>query len=265
MAYNRVEAAQAYIDAVKTGVPSLGKNAGKYLAKDVVVQVGNQKIEGAKEAEKRITGIWPNTPVMRKGNWQAPREEGDKVLVHASMPPFGAGVQGVDFTFSFNENGEIKEVVQQNINNVPLYETAEMPDFVMRRVNTALADDIPLTVGYTDEDGRPSLSLRGSVMAYSPTQLAIWARTKGGIVKALEKNPYVSMLYRENPTRSTLIFEGKARVLPESDEAYRIHDATPEVERNHLSRETGAAIIIEVENVDGSTPEGRVKVRRSVS
>src|SRR5437773_1763144 len=79
-----------------------------------------------------------------------------------------------------------------------------MPDFVKARVTRALADDIPLSVAYVDEDGKPSISLRGSVMAYSDTQLAIWARNREGLAKAVQKNPNISLLYRENPTRSTL-------------------------------------------------------------
>jgi hypothetical protein len=264
MASNRVEAVQAYVDALRTGVPALAKAAGKYLAPNVAVQVGNQKVEGAEEAERRITGVWPQTPVYRKGNWRAPQEEGDKVLVHASMPPFGAGVQSVDLSFSFNQAGQISEVQQTNTNNVPLYETEVMPEFVRARVNSALADDIPLTVTYVDEEGKPSSSLRGSTMAYNDHQLSIWARSRGGIVKALEKNPWMSLLYRENPTRSTLVFKGKGRILENGQEAMRIHDMIPEVERNHLTRESGAAIVIDLESVDGATPEGRVRFRRKV-
>jgi hypothetical protein len=264
MASSRVEAAQAYVDALRTGVPALGKAAGKYLAPNVIVQVGNQRIEGREEAERRITGVWPQTPVYRKGSWQAPREDGDKVLVHASMPPFGAGVQSVDLSFTFNEAGQITEVQQANINNAPLYETDVMPEFVKARVNRALADDIPLAVSYVDENGKPSLSLRGSTLAYSDTQLAIWARNREGLAKAIAKNPYVSLLYRENPTRTTLVFKGKAHIMEDKDEALRIHDMTPEVERNHLTRDTGAAVIIDLESIDGSAPEGRVRYRRNV-
>src|SRR5207244_2307254 len=98
----------------------------------------------------------------------------------------------------------------KNINNSQLFEGDKVPDFVRERVNRALADDMPLSVSYVDEDGKPSLSLRGSVLAYSDNQLAIWARNKEGLVKGIEKNPYISLLYRDNPTRSTLIFNGKA-------------------------------------------------------
>jgi hypothetical protein len=264
VATNHIEAAQAYVDAMRTGVPALGQAAGKYLAPNVVAQVGNQRFEGRDEVQRRITGVWPNTPVYRKGNWRAPVEEpGNTVTVHASMPPFGAGVQSVDLVFSFNAEGQISEVKQVNTNNVPSYESDSLPEFVQARVNRALADDIPLCVSYVDEEGHPSQSLRGSTMAINDHQLAIWARSKGGIVKSLEKNPWVSLLYRETPTRSTLIFEGKAHVLPDGPEALAIHDRSPEVERNHLTRETGAAIVIDLTAVDGSTPEGRVRFRRA--
>jgi len=261
----KAEAAQAYVDALRTGLHKLGKEAGKYLAKDVVVQVGNQKIEGKDEAERRVTGVWPNTPVLRKGSWRAPVEEDGKVKVHASMPPFGAGVEGVDLTFSFNDKGEISEIVQQNVSTKPRYEADVMPPFVQDRITHALADDIPVSVAYVDEEGRPSLSLRGSTYAYNDHQIAIWARSKEGIAKAIEKNPWVSILYRENPTRSTLIFEGKAHIVQDRNEALKIHDSISEVEINHLTRDTGAAILIDIAQVDGSTPEGTVRVRRNVN
>jgi hypothetical protein len=260
----KLEAAQAYVDAVRTGLHKLGAAARPHMAETIVVKVGNQTFEGPDEAERRITGIWPNTPVMRRGNWRPLTEEGGKVKAHATMPPFGAGVQAVDFTFSFNDQNQITEVVQQNVNNVPSYESDVLPQFVMDRVNNALADDIPLVVGYMDEDGRPSLSMRGSVLAINDHQLAIWARSKGGIVKAIEKNPNISLIYRDNPQRTTLIFEGKGRIEPDQQKALAIHDSIPEVEINHLTRDTGAAIIVDLENVDGNAPEGRVKFRRSV-
>ena len=260
----KIEAAQAYVDALRTGLHKLGKEAGKYLAKDIVVKVGNQTIEGREEAERRITGVWPNTPVLRKGNWRAPVEEDGKVKAHASMPPFGAGVEAVDLTFTFNDQGEISEVVQQNAGTKPRYETDIMPPFVQDRITRALADDIPVSVAYVDEEGKPSLSLRGSTFAYNDHQIAIWARTKGGIASAIEKNPWISILYRENPTRSTLIIEGKAHIVQDQNEALKIHDSISEVEINHLTRDTGAAILIDIATVDGSTPEGTVRVRRKV-
>jgi hypothetical protein len=56
--------------------------------------------------------------------------------------------------------------------------------------------------------------------------------------------------------------QGTARV--DADPAIRkqIFDESPEVEQNHESWEAGAAVIIDLDQVDGGTPDGRVKMRR---
>jgi hypothetical protein len=53
-------------------------------------------------------------------------------------------------------------------------------------VNSALANNTPLIVAYTDAQGAPNLSLRGSTQVYSDTQLSIWVRhANGGMANAL--------------------------------------------------------------------------------
>ena len=52
-------------------------------------------------------------------------------------------------------------------------------------VNSALERGRMISVAYVSPEGRPELSFRGSVQAYSDTQLAIWVRNpEGGILKA---------------------------------------------------------------------------------
>ena len=41
-------------------------------------------------------------------------------------------------------------------------------------------NDWPIIVGYVDEQGRPGMSYRGSVVVVSETQLGMWARNAGG-------------------------------------------------------------------------------------
>ncbi len=259
----RIEAARAYVDALRTGDHAIAAKASPHLAKDITVQVGPRKFEGHDEALKRITGVWPQTPVYRKGTWPAPVEEGDKVAVRATMMPMGAGINNVNLTFSFNSSDQISGVVQENVVTNPLHETDKLPDFIKARVNNALANDTPIAVSYVDEQGRPHLSLRGSTQAYSDTQLSIWARTGTGLPGSVAKNPNVSLLYRENPTRSTLTFMGMAHIDSDPAVRKRIFEGTPEVEQNHESWETGVAIVIDLDSVDGGTPEGRIKFRRS--
>jgi predicted pyridoxine 5'-phosphate oxidase superfamily flavin-nucleotide-binding protein len=258
----RIAAAKAYVDALSTGDKQAASAASAHLADDIAVTVGPREFAGHDDALARITGVWPMTPVYRKTTWPAPQDAGDHVTVDANMAPVGAGPTEVHLKFWFNDADQINKVEQQNVIGQPLVETDKLPDFASQRVNDALANDTPIVVSYVDEDGAPHLSLRGSVQAYSPTQLSIWVRSATtGIAVAVGKNPNVSLLYRDNGSRSTMIFTGKARVDDNADVRKAIFDDSPEVEQNHESWENGAAIIIDLSTVGGATPDGRVRMK----
>ena len=262
MSPEQIAAAQAYVDALSTGDEQAAKAASRYLADDVTLEVGPREFSGHDEVLARITGVWPLTPVYRKTTWPAPTEAGDHVAVDAQMAPVGAGPTEVHLKFWFNDAAQINRIEQENVIGTPLVETDKLPDFVKSRVDGALANDTPIVVAYVDEEGRPRTSLRGSVQAYSDTQLSIWVRSSTtGIAVAVANNPNVELLYRDNPSRSTLIFKGRARV--ESDDAIRrqIFGDSPEVEQNHESWDAGAAIIIDLSEVGGATPDGRVRMQ----
>ncbi len=260
---NRIEAAEAYVKALSTGDSAAAQAAARHLAKDIVVQVGPRTFDGYEEALKRITGVWPLTPVYRKGTWPAPQVQGDRVTVNANMAPVGAGPTAVNLSFSFNDADQITLVEQENLVTQPMNETDKLPDFVKTRINNALANDTPLSVSYVDESGRPHLSLRGSTQVFSDSQLAIWVRGQTGLAAAVQKNPNISLLYRDNPTRSTLIFMGRAHIDPREEVRRKVFQTAPEVEQNHETWTTGVAVIIDLDQVDGATPEGRVKMRRA--
>lgn len=258
----RITAAKAYVDALSTGDKVLAEAASPHLAADIVVTAGQRTFKGHDEALARITGVWPQTPVYRKTTWPAPVDAGDHVTVDAKMAPVGAGPTEVHLKFRFNEADQISAVDHENVIGTPLVETDKLPGFVKQRVNGALANDTPLTVAYVDEEGRPHLSLRGSVQTYGDTQLSLWIRTgQGGIAAAVEKNPNVELIYRDNPSRSTILFKGKARVEPDEAVRSRIFTESPEVEQNHESWESGVAVIVDLTEVNGATPDGRVRMK----
>ena len=179
------------------------------------------------------------------------------------MAPVGFGPTNVNLTFWFNDADQIARVEQQNVMTQPLVETEALPDFVKERVNNALANETAMCVGYVDEQGQPHLSLRGSVQAFSDTQLSMWIRTgHRGLADAIQSNPRVSLLYRDNATRSSLTFLGEAYVDSSEDVRRKVFESSPEVEQNHESWAGGVAVIVDVKQVDGATPEGRVRIRR---
>jgi hypothetical protein len=72
----------------------------------------------------------------------------------------------------------------------------------------------------------------------------------------------MALLYRDSKTRTTLIIQGRGHV--ESDEAARsrVFELAPEVEQNHDPGRKGAALIIDVTSLQGTTVRGPVRFTR---
>jgi hypothetical protein len=142
-------------------------------------------------------------------------------------------------------------------------------DELKQVINTAyIPNDRPMVVAYVDEAGMPQVSFRGSVLAYSDTQLALWARNAGGgLPTALAKHPNVALIYREgNPdgpfSRATLTFRGRGRVVEDEATRRQIYDAMPERERDRDRDYNGVAIIVDLDQVNGGIPGFRFQMRR---
>lgn len=263
MGNKRVEAVEAYVKALRTGEHSAAEQAAKYLAKDVVLAGGRQDVVGYENVLGQITGQWPNTAVYIQGAWSGVEADGDRLKAGATFSGLGAAPASISLAFSFNAADEINRVEQEIKPQTPAAPTDVLPDFARSMVNSALANGTPMVVAYVDEVGRPNLSLRGSTSVFSDTQLAIWLRNaESGLVKALENNPNMSLLYRDQKSRSTLIFQGRGHI--EADEAIRnrVFELSPEVEQNHDPARHGAALIVDLTRVLGGTAKGGVRMMR---
>src|ERR1700722_16755217 len=133
-------------------------------------------------------------------------------------------------------------------------------------VNTALARGRMMSVAYVSPEGRPELSFRGSVQAYSDTELAIWVRNpSGGILQAAASaNPHISLLYGELRPQSKAFVTVRGRGRVDSSEAVRRkgYDGSPELERNLDKDRKGVALIIDLDSVDGFFGGSVLKMRR---
>src|SRR6195256_5179162 len=258
---SRVQAAEAYVKALRTGEPTAAQLASQYLADDVVLASGQTEVSGRDEVTKRITGQWPLTPVFQHAGFGPPQESDDTLKLEAEFPPMGAAPQKLSLTFSFNGSDKIERVEQQQ-QAAPAQPPSEtIPTFVRGIINGALANGTPIVVAYTDEDGQPVLSLRGSTQGYSDTQLCIWVRNAdGGIVKTMARNPRVSLLYRDSKSRTTLIVQGRGHVETDPAVRERVFQLSPEVEQNHDPARKGAALVIDIVSLSGGTVRGPVRV-----
>jgi hypothetical protein len=256
----RTQAAEAYVKALRTGEPSATSIVSQCLADDVVLKAGNDEYTGHAAVLARVTGQWPMTPVFVQGYWSAPQEEGDRVVIGAEFGPLGAAPTRMSLAFSFNSNGQIQRIEQQVTPQTPVPASDKLPEVVRGLINGALANGTPMSVSYVDESGQPVLSLRGSTQVYSDTQLCIWVRNAdGGIVKAVAKNPKLALLFRDSKIRSTLLIQGRGHVETSEEVRNRVYELAPEVEQNHDVNRRGAALIIDVTSLQGTTVRGPVR------
>lgn len=129
-------------------------------------------------------------------------------------------------------------------------------------------NDWPLMVAYVDEQGRPGMSYRGSLVVVSDTQLGFWARNaEGGTASAIAKNPNVTVVYREpspDHGRSTAVvtFRGKARDASSEKERDAVWETMPQRERDADAEKKGTAIIVDLESITGFMPGYRLQMTR---
>ena len=133
-------------------------------------------------------------------------------------------------------------------------------------VNTALERGRMISVAYVSPDGRPELSFRGSVQAYSDTQLAIWVRNpEGGILKAATSgHPHIALLYGELGAQSKAFVTFRGRGHLESSESVRrkVYDDSPKIERDMDKDRNGVALIIDLDSVTGFFGGGALNMHR---
>jgi hypothetical protein len=267
----RTRAAEAYLKALRTGEESATASAAQHLAPDVVLDTvgahmwgnGHEEFVGYAQTVSMITGIGVMTGVYRSAPWSNPTPLDDgKLQVSAQI---GGLLASSTLTFTFNSSDQIVRVEQVNTGGGPAPTTDRIPDFVKGYVNSALANNTPLIVAYTDPNGAPNLSLRGSTQVYSDTQLSIWVRhANGGMANALRSNPRMALMYRDPPARANLTFEGRGHFEDDPEVRDRVFELMPEVEQKHDLGRIGAALIIDVERLTGATPRGAVRMQAAV-
>jgi hypothetical protein len=145
----------------------------------------------------------------------------------------------------------------------------KLTDEIKQTVNEAyVPNDRPIIMAHVDDDGKPTMTWRGSVVAVSDTQLGVWARNaEGGTATSLERHPDVMLVYRESGgpgqrSRVTLNFRGKARVDDSEAARKAVWDTMPQRERDSDPEMKGVAIIVDLDAVTGVMPGVRIQMTR---
>jgi predicted pyridoxine 5'-phosphate oxidase superfamily flavin-nucleotide-binding protein len=237
------------------------------LTDDVTYSSSRGTVTGRDAAMKYMAGPMAFT-FYQKGNWAAPKVDGEVIEIIAEPEPGAVGS-----TLRCHFSGDRLSLLQDQAFGRPAVEQkgVKLSPEMKAAIDGASAKKSPILLSYVDETGQPSLSFRGSAHAYSDDQIAIWLRdAEGGLTKAIAKNPKVAMMYRDNsPTGGMFHLHGRARITTDPQERKRIFDAAPENERNHDLDMEGGAVIIDLDFLQGfvgRTPDGRstgrVRMRR---
>src|SRR5438128_12634556 len=108
----RVQAAEAYVKALRTGENAAAAQAGRLMTDSVVLVAADDEGTGRDNVVNRITGQWPLTPVYVDAGFSTPRIEGEQVEVTADFPAMGAAPSKLNLTFSFDADGKVSRIEQ---------------------------------------------------------------------------------------------------------------------------------------------------------
>ena len=212
--------------------------------------------------EVLATTAKPPFPIMGMATWADPVVAGDSITIAAEFPP-GLPVLGATVTLRIT-GGRISELTQElEPAPQPASTAVALDDSVATLIDGALDNRTPVIVAYVDAEGVPHVSPRGTVMVWSPDQLAMWIRDPaGGLLRAIESNPNLSCFYRDAKTRVAYELTGRARRVEDAVDRLRVFQRSPRVEQNLDPMVRGVAIVVDLDVVAGGGPAGRVNMRR---
>ena len=123
--------------------------------------------------------------------------------------------------------------------------TAEMRE----RISNALADRLPCLLGTASKDGRPQISMKGSVLAYDDQTLAYWERSKRTALENVAENPHVVIFYRNAAERITWRFHGTAAIYDAGPVRDEVLGRTVQAELDRDPDLQGVAVLVNVDKI----------------
>ena len=124
-----------------------------------------------------------------------------------------------------------------------------------QKITNALADGCPCFVGTASADGRPQISMRGSVAVYDDKTLCWWERGMRSSVDNIDENPQVVIFYQNSAERIRWRFHGRVTLHASGTERERAMGLTPKAEMDRDPERKGVAALVRVETISGAIGE----------
>ena len=114
----------------------------------------------------------------------------------------------------------------------------------------------PELVGTALKDGRPNISVKGSVLVFDEKTLAYWERSHRNGVANIGDNPRVIVWYRnaakaaELPRGAAVRFHGTATIHASGAIRDKVWDRTVPIERERDTEKKGVAVTIALDKAE---------------
>ena len=120
-------------------------------------------------------------------------------------------------------------------------------DEMRQLLDSAMDDRCTCLLGSATKDGKPQISMKGSVMVFDRETLAYWERAKRSALENVAENPQVIIFYRNSAKRITWRFHGKATVYESGAIRNNVMHRTVQAELDRDPDRLGAAVLVKVD------------------
>jgi len=124
-----------------------------------------------------------------------------------------------------------------------------LTDDMRQLIDSNLADGVPCTLGTASADGRPQISMKGSVLVFDRQTLAYWERAKRSALENIGENPQVVIFYRNPEKRINWRFHGTATVYQQGAIRDNVMARTVKPELDRDPERQGVAVLVRLDRI----------------
>jgi len=122
-------------------------------------------------------------------------------------------------------------------------------DEMRQLIDRALADRVPCALGTASRDGRPQISMKGSVLVFDRETLAYWERSRRSALENVNENPQVVIFYNNPEKRIRWRFHGTATVYDKGAIRDNVMARTVKAELDRDPDRKGVAVLVKLERI----------------
>ena len=220
------------------------------LHSEVEFKVLGKRAKGKNEVCEALKN-GPNSKLMQQLIWHDALQIKDQWQVVGHRKE-GTLDRGLIISLKISDGCVI--LVQQQKTAPPPPETLPLliPQELRAMIDNALVERHPILMAYCDLENQPVQTFRGSLQVFSDTQLAMWIRSpEGALIKSIRKNPKVSFVYRNEDSKATYSFQGKARVSDSEIDRDIVYGHSAIAEQDHDFAKLGVVVLVDLEKIEG--------------